>query len=46
MKILKSIRGRIASSHVMRQEQEQYVEELQKVECNWNIVRKGQSGVQ
>ena len=30
----------------MRQEQEQYVEELQKVECNWNIVRKGQSRVQ
>ena len=27
----------------MRQEQEQYVEELQMVECNWSAVREGQN---
>ena len=32
-----------ASSHVMRREQEQCVEELQRVECNWSTVREGQS---
>ena len=27
----------------MRREQEQCVEELQRVECNWSTVREGQS---
>ena len=44
VKILKKrILGRRASSHVMRQEQEQCVKELQMVECNWSAVIEGQN---
>ena len=44
VKILKKIiLGWRASSHVMRREQEQCVEELQRVEGNWSTVREGQN---